>query len=72
MESGSESVPESLSRNVNEPLLNHDFTWRTTRGSWWLLRNIYIKPQSIPAPGKCLLRNDHRGPRLNMYDPRAT
>ena len=27
-------------------------------GSWWLLRNnqfIYIKPQSIPAPTKCLL-----------------
>ena len=29
---------------------------------------IYIKPQSIPAPGKCLLRNNHRGPRLAKYD----
>ena len=29
---------------------------------------IYIKPQSLPAPGKDLLRNDHRGPRLAKYD----
>ena len=30
---------------------------------------IYIKFQSI-LPGKCLLRNDHRGSRLAKYDHR--
>ena len=35
---------------------------------WLLLRNIYIKPPSIPAPGGCLLHNHGRGPRLNKYD----
>ena len=44
------------------------WSYLASRGPWWLLHNIYIKPQSIPAPGKCLLRNDHRGPPLNKYD----
>ena len=47
-------------------LWNKDCTWHR-RGPWWL-RNIYIKLQPIPAPGKCLLCNDDRGPRLNKYD----
>ena len=49
-----------------------DRTWRPARGPRWLLSNNHslfcIKPQFIPNPGKCLLRNDHRGPRLAKYD----
>ena len=29
---------------------------------------IYINPQSIQSLEQCLLRNDHRGPRLAKYD----
>ena len=39
-----------------------------SHGPWWLLRNIYIKPQSIPSPAECLLCNNHRGPSVNKYD----
>ena len=42
-----------------------------SRRPWWLLRNIYIKLQSIPDPGECLLHNDHCGLRTNKYDPRS-
>ena len=45
-----------------------EWSYLASRGPWWLLRNIYIKTQSIPSPGKCLLRSDHRGPRLNKYN----
>ena len=38
-----------------------------SHGPWWLLRNIYIKPQSIPNPAECLLHNNHRGPSVNKY-----
>ena len=38
-------------------------TWRAT-----VHGECYV---SIPAPGKCLLRNDHRKPRLNKYDHKA-
>ena len=45
-----------------------DDGWWTADG--YIIITVYLhKPQSLPVPGHCLLRNDHRGPWLNKYDP---
>ena len=50
---------------------NHrDRTWRVmVYGDCYVIISVYfIKPQSIPATLKCLLRNNHCRPRLAKYD----
>ena len=43
--------------------------WAVVHGDCYVTTIVYLhKLKSIPVPGKCLLRNDHRGPWLNKYD----
>ena len=45
-------------------------TWRAVvHGDCYYTITVYLhKTPVYPNPWKCLLRNDHRGPRLNEYD----
>ena len=64
-------LPNDINGNIEQLSVTFNTVGKDWSWSMWLLRNIYIiyiKLQCILTPGECLLRNDHRGPRLNKYD----
>ena len=64
--------------NLFVALVNMDIFQMTLKGRTWqavvhgncyVIITVYLHTtQPIPAPGMCLLRGDHHGPRLNKSD----